>query len=106
MAQKEQVQDLSRCKTWRYLLIWNKRDVILDFEVSGACFVAHELHFAISRVFLLSLNFINRQNGWKKWTDPMFDLQWVLLYSGKRLAFIFSAPLQRSFPHFPSFQLF
>lgn len=25
----------------------------------------------------------------------MFALQWVLLYSGKRLVFIFSAPLQR-----------
>lgn len=53
-------------------MIWNNRDVILDFfKVSGVCFAhklhfAHKFHFAMSRAFLLSLNFMNRQNGWKK----------------------------------------
>lgn len=76
------------------------------FEVSRACFVAHKLHFAISRAFLLALNFINRQKRLEKWTDLMFDLQWVSLYSGRRPVFTVSAPLQRNFPHSSSFQLF
>lgn len=73
-------------------MTWNNREVILDFYVS--------------RAFLLSLNFMNRQNGWKKLSDPMFDLKRVLVYSGKRLVFIFSALPRRNFPHFSSFQLF
>lgn len=29
-------------------MIQHNREVILDFEVSRACFVAHKLHFAVS----------------------------------------------------------